>query len=222
MGNIFKEAKKYQKAHPKTDWQAAIKKVSKGAKVGAKKPAKRKTTVTVKVGAKKKSSSKTNTNMARKTKKRTTHHRVGAAPKKHHRVGAAKSAKMNHAVMMLLGGVAGGVAATALQRVMPNANPKMVGGIQTALGVAGAVWLKQPLLQGVAFGMGTAGAVQLAHQYGVLKGVEDMMGGITNYQTLSGLPNEMIMVEEPEWQMHHSDNMPSQQNSGDTGIGGIF
>lgn len=211
MANVLKEAKKLRKQHPNMSWQALVKKAGKavrsGSKVGAKKkPVKRKTTVTVKVGkpatrkkaaapARKKSSSKSNT-MSHKKR----HHKVGATHHRRRRVSGVATGRVGTAAMMLLGGVAGGVAATAFQRVMPNANPKMIGMVQVAAGMAGAVFFKQPLLKGVGFGVGTAGAVALSHQYGLLKGVEDMMGGISNYQTLAGIPSDQYMVEAPGYQ----------------------
>lgn len=131
--------------------------------------------------------------MARKkhhAKKRTTHRR--------RRISGLGSG-IGHDAMEAVGLVVGSIAATVIQRQATSLSPKIVGGIELVGGIMLKRHAKSPFMAGMGWGIMGAGAIHVAHDFGMISGVEDFVSGIaggmgyTEERYVNGLSNESHM-----------------------------
>lgn len=114
--------------------------------------------------------------MARKKKKSGSHR-----PKHHgRRVGAIKHEGLMSDAMSLVGLVGGTVVATAVQRHMTSISPKIISGIQIVGGIMLKSHFPSPLMQGVGWGVASAGAIGVASEFGVIHGIDQICDKMFN------------------------------------------
>lgn len=110
-----------------------------------------------------------------KRKKRTT----TRSHRRRRRVGAAGGGLGNE-VMEVVGLVVGNVGATIMQRQATTLNPKMISGAQIVGGFVLKKHATSPFMQGISYGLMSAGAIGLTHEVGLIHGVEEMVSGMYN------------------------------------------
>lgn len=139
-------------------------------------------------------------------KKKTTKHRT---TRRRRRVSGLGSG-LDHDGMEVLGLIAGNVASVVAQRQMTSISPKIVSGAQLVGGFMLKKHAKSPFMSGVGYGLMSAGAIGLTHDFGILHGVEEFvngiagggstylettdMSGLNNNQTMTGLGNGQTMA----------------------------
>ena len=119
-----------------------------------------------------------------KRKKGAKHHKRGTR-----RIGAVKHPELMEDVMEGLGVLAGSLANTALQRMESNLNPKIVAGGQ----ILGGFLIKRhfpgnALARGVGWSTLSIGTVGLAHDLGVVHGIDCAVAKMMN----NPMPPQMI------------------------------
>lgn len=120
--------------------------------------------------------------------KKKTHHRKHG----HRRISGTKSGLM-HALELIGGGVAGGVAARmAANTFGAGKDPKLVAGGLVLVGAFMTSKSKNALFQGVGLGIGTTGAVDLLHSMNVIKGIGE---GEPQYISLNGGVGDQTLID---------------------------
>lgn len=108
-----------------------------------------------------------------KRRKKTTHHR---------RRGRVSGTGSHHGIMgtlELVGGlVIGSMGGTVVQRMAHSLNPKIVSLIQIGAGLMIVKHAKGPIMQGAGYGLMSAGSINIAHETGLIHGVEDLVAGV--------------------------------------------
>lgn len=125
--------------------------------------------------------------MAHKKKNKLSRH--------HHRPRVRRMGAPGGSIMgdaeMLVGLMGGSVLATAAQKHMTSFDPKIVSGLQ----VVGGIMLKNrfggSIMQGVGYGVAGAGAIGLAHEFGVMRGIDEFV-----QSTFSPFPAQMPQGHE--------------------------
>lgn len=122
----------------------------------------------------------------KKAKRHTPKRRTGVR-----RMGAVHS---DHGtVMELVGLVVASVAGTVAQKQLSSMNPKIVSGIE----LAGGVYLKRhgnsPFMQGLAYGLMGTGIIGLTHEFGLIRGLDDLVSGI-NDDGMNGFENQRYVA----------------------------
>lgn len=133
--------------------------------------------------------------MAKKKKKPGTHHR-------HHRrgrVGAIGKFNLMDTLQGGLGLVLGATAGTMVQKYVHAVPQKILGAGQLVLGMLGTQQHNK-ILSAAGWGFAGAGATALAHDTGILRGIDDMISGMgggsqeIEYRgQTNGLPNEYMV-----------------------------
>lgn len=142
--------------------------------------------------------------MAKAKKKKTTH--------RHHRrarVSGIHMGKFNimETVMSGVGLVVGTAGATMIQKYLTAVPAKAVSAVQLIGGVM-FTQNKHPFVRAVAWGVAGAGAIGLAHQTGLLHGIDEMVSGVLgvneqgqlaeyNPQQMSGMGNDTFLAGMP-------------------------
>lgn len=120
--------------------------------------------------------------MAKRRKKHVTHRR------RHRRMsGIGHSSD----IMEVLGLVAGSVVATVAQRQFTSMNPKLISGGELVGGHLLKKHSHSPFMTGVGFGLMSAGAIGLTHEFGIIHGVEDFVSGLYDGQMIDGYEQDM-------------------------------
>ena len=136
-----------------------------------------------------------------------------AVAKRHHRrarVSGIHMGKFNimETVMSGVGLVVGTAGATMMQKYLTALPQKVVSGVQLVGGVM-FTQNKHPFVRAVAWGVAGAGAIGLAHQTGLLHGIDEMVSGmfgvneagqLTEYQPtqqMSGMGNDTFLAGMP-------------------------
>lgn len=139
---------------------------------------------------------------------------VARTSKKHHggrRVGAVNTGGWEQDIMESIGNVAGQLAATAVQRMGHNLDPKIVSGVELVGGVMIKRHFDHPFMKGVGWGINGAGGMGLASEFGVIKGIDEVV------QKMFDKTPEMQETEIPNKQM----KMPGMQGRLPDAAGGI-
>lgn len=141
------------------------------------------------------------------------------------RVGAIGHFNVMEALETGLGLVIGSTLGTAVQKYATRIPQKLLAGGQMVVGLMNT---QRPnkIFQGAAWGFAGSGAVALAHDTGILHGIDEVMSGITggsssreidynvngmpNREVLSGMPNDTVL-SGPE-----GGEMPQQSLSADS------
>lgn len=126
-------------------------------------------------------------------KRKKAHHKP--TRRRSRRMSGIGTGKLGEGLMEAVGLVAGSIVATVMQRQLTSINPKIVSGGQ----LLGAIMLrphaKTPLMQGVAYGIMSAGAIGITHELGVIHGIDDLVSGCTggggSYELDPGDPRDM-------------------------------
>lgn len=122
-------------------------------------------------------------------KRGAKHHK----PKKHgRRVGGLNKHALMDDAMGLLGLAAGQIASTTLQRQMTSMNHKVVGGIQIVGGMMLKHHSKGHFMQGLGWGIAGAGTIGVAHDIGLIHGVDTLCDQVFNRSMSPGGPQNMI------------------------------
>jgi len=108
--------------------------------------------------------------------KRKTHHKRHIGKVRHHRrhISGVSAHDMSQDAITLVGLVAGTVVATAAQRQMTSFSPKIVSGLEIVAGIFVKGKYPSPFMQGLGYGIAGAGAIGIAHEFGVIQGVDSM------------------------------------------------
>lgn len=121
--------------------------------------------------------------MAKRKKHHKVHHRRRRVSGVHSGLGGD--------LMEVIGLVAGSVAATIAQRQLTSMNPKLVSAAELVGGHMLKKHAKSPLMTGIGFGLMSAGAIGLTHEFGVIHGVEDFVSGLYDGEMSGYLDTEM-------------------------------
>lgn len=127
--------------------------------------------------------------MARKKKHlpaKRHHHRSGGK-----KMGAIEASGLQDDAMTLVGLAIGQVAATMAQRQMTNLSPKVIGAVEVIGGIMIKNKATSPLVQSIGWGIAGAGTMGLAHDFGVIHGID----GICNDMFHSG--EQRVMMPMP-------------------------
>lgn len=113
--------------------------------------------------------------------KKRKHHSKGIGKVRHHkrrRIGAIDSGGLMDDAITMTGLVVGQLASTAIQRKLTTMSPKLVGVVQIAAGVMIKRNVDHPFMKAIGWGIAGAGAMHVAHDAGVIHGIDGALDGI--------------------------------------------
>lgn len=111
-------------------------------------------------------------------KRKKAHHKP--TRRRSRRMSGLGSQGLSEGLMEAAGLVVGSIVATVMQRQLTAVNPKLVSGGQ----LVGAILMRQhaktPLMQGVVYGIMSAGSIGLVHEVGIIHGIDNLVSGCGN------------------------------------------
>lgn len=108
---------------------------------------------------------------------------IGKSKRHHHKgkMGAIDQASLTHEAMVLIGLSFGQIGASVIQKNMPNLNQKIVGLIDIVGGITLKNIFPSSFMNGLGYGIAGAGVMSLAHDSGVIHGVEEVVRDLMHH-----------------------------------------
>lgn len=144
------------------------------------------------------------------TKRRISGHR-------RHRMGALGMGQ--DTLMEIAGLVVASIGGTIAQKQLTTINPKIVSAAEVAAGVYLKNSAGSAFMRGMGWGLLSTGSIGLFHEFGVIRGLDDLVSGMTgegggyiegirNDQFIAGLANEVhVGAAEVEDMPHHTKSL---------------